>query len=953
MMNTTKNPKGKCEIPIFIGKTKFNKLYLMAMIVAIFTGMNQNCFAQEEEDTVYTSQAGLIKNMGQVLDREGEVTSVPLYYSPNGNLCYYFLNDKVAYVYEKYDEVSGADTVFRMDLILAENGNWAQLNEHNQLYFNNYYLAHTGENGIDSVGVFESVDYTHLYEDIIVNASVTNGLMLGYRIEPGANPYDISFYFEGADSTVQDADGNIRVYCPLDSVVFDSIYAYQVINNEEVPVEVAYFLENDHITFDVGTYNGSYSLFIKIGPLPVPHTRIELYWSTFIQGSSNFYAGSTDVFLDVDNNVYLAGATSSHTFPNMTGQFSIINCPSPVPPACPVSDAFILKIAPDRHVLWGSYFGGTSGEAISQISGVSAQVVVNSQEFVYVAGVTGSLDVPMCGSCTNDPLLNQSSPCNTNGTDDIFIAKFRGSDGLLDPLVSGTFSTYFGGSGHENVQSMTIDANDNVYIAGTVHQNSYPGAADVFDQVTLSGAYNQPFGQAADDYDAFIMKLSLDVNNKDYISWCTAIGGDGGLSTYEIITALTTNANGELYATGRTYSNGQTGNIANAPCTSYAAGYFPLVNPGTSSPYIKYNSGGYDAFFMKFDSDNAIEWSTLYGGTDDENEYISLQSVGSIAVDPDENIFITGCTQSSTYGLFPNFPHFVLSNVTDHYDQQYFHSDLPPPNNTCTPGGLTTDAYVGMFDSGFELKWSTWYGGCGNNYGISVVSSKCCSNTFGTPVIYFLGVTTSGQAGYQPYFPTLSRPYSYNQSTFNGLLYDSYVLQFLNTGARQYATLFGGSGSDYSRSLVTDDEGSDIIFCGSAFPYGNTTLFPFANPTPVTHVALYWDNITGARAGLGFNAFITNMKDLCNPCLRVADEEGNSNIGEAVLPVYPNPSRDYITIPFKEAKNISIYNSLGVMVKSFSTSNITIYIGDLSAGLYLIRIQDNAGNMQTVKFIVE
>lgn len=349
-------------------------------------------------------------------------------------------------------------------------------------------------------------------------------------------------------------------------------------------------------------------------------------------------------------------------------------------------DAFILQFDPGRGRKWGSYFGGSASDQAIQVVGYS--------DHIYIVGNTESSDLYVCTSCNPpDPLLEDAS---YNGGDwDMFIAKFDRT-GLIDPAnFSGTFATYFGGSGGEHVGAMTVDDNGNVYIGGYVTDDSYSD----FPVVTSSTGYDQSFGQSSDYSDAFFIKI--DANND--VTWCTAIGGNSGSAANkpETITGMAVDLNDNLYVTGTTASSGPS-TIPAAPITSNTSGLFPLADPNTSSStdFMRNNSGGLDAIVMKYDTGGEIEWATMHGGDEDENyEPGTYYFLGGIAVSADGNIFITGGTSSDTYGNYPDFPHVVLSGVTGRYDQSSYGGDGV---------SVSGDVFLAMFDQNFELKWSTY-----------------------------------------------------------------------------------------------------------------------------------------------------------------------------------------------------------------------------------------------------
>ena len=66
---------------------------------------------------------------------------------------------------------------------------------------------------------------------------------------------------------------------------------------------------------------------------------------------------------------------------------------------------------------------------------------------------------------------------------------------------------------------------------------------------------------------------------------------------------------------------------------------FPIRDPGGGAYYQNTLAGGYDAFILRFNTNNVRQWSTYYGGSSNEDG-------NSITADSDRNILITGRTKS-------------------------------------------------------------------------------------------------------------------------------------------------------------------------------------------------------------------------------------------------------------------------------------------------------------------
>lgn len=190
-------------------------------------------------------------------------------------------------------------------------------------------------------------------------------------------------------------------------------------------------------------------------------------WSTFLGGSSTDGGASIDV--DGSGDVYVGGNTQSSSFPGVTGgslQSSLNG----------TYDGFVTKIdSAGTSFGYSTYLGGSGID-------LTESVRVDSSGNVYVGSVTTSTDYPGVTGTSMQPSYG-------GGTADCAVVKLSSS------ATSFVYSTYYGGSGDDQLFGMDTDANGNVYLTGW-SDAAIPDASNSAIQSTVAG-----------DYDAFVAKI--------------------------------------------------------------------------------------------------------------------------------------------------------------------------------------------------------------------------------------------------------------------------------------------------------------------------------------------------------------------------------------------------------------------------------------------------------------
>lgn len=185
--------------------------------------------------------------------------------------------------------------------------------------------------------------------------------------------------------------------------------------------------------------------------------------------------------------------------------------------------------------------------------------------------------------------------------------------------------------------------------------------------------------------------------------------------------------------------------------------------------------------------DPYILWSTYFGGT---NEDVAT----CVKVSGGGNIYVGGRTSSAAIGL----------------------GTPPNPYSVTLAGGF--DAFVTRYDAAGVRTFTCYIGGAGNDYGTCIAIDAAGTS------IYLGGVTASpaGVASGGAYDGTLTGPT------------DGFIFKLSNTGARQWATYYGGAAS-VPLGLSGNDEinGIAVDAANNVYITGRTEGSGLANPGTV------------------------------------------------------------------------------------------------------------------------
>jgi hypothetical protein len=258
-----------------------------------------------------------------------------------------------------------------------------------------------------------------------------------------------------------------------------------------------------------------------------------LVYSTYLGGSSDDDA--LGIAVDHDGNAYVTGYTSSTDFPTKNAAQPTIGGDY---------DAFVTKLnSSGTALIYSTFLGGALFDA-------GGSIATDSCGNAYVTGITLSPNFPAT------PNAFQIAP---GGGYDAFVTKLNVSGSAF------VYSTYLGGSGDEQGNSIALDSAGQAHVGGWTTSPNFPTTPDAF-QTT--------YGGGADD--VFVTKLNRGGSALVYSTYL-------GSTLDDIGNGIALSRAGSVYITGSTTS--------------------PLF-PTTSGALQTTNNGGTftgDAFVTKLD----------------------------------------------------------------------------------------------------------------------------------------------------------------------------------------------------------------------------------------------------------------------------------------------------------------------------------------------------------------
>ena len=625
----------------------------------------------------------------------------------------------------------------------------------------NYFIGNDPKNWRTRIPTYGRVLYKNVYPGTDLAYYGNQGhLEYDFVLKPGAAAKAIRLNFEGGNVLKLDAQGNLALGGAGNGVRFEKPRVYQEIDGKKHRVSGRYVLQGPRqVGFEVASYDISRPLIIDPS----------LSYSTYL-GSTNFDQAN-GIAVDASGNAYVAGFTRSSAFPTSAGAFDTTYGSA--------FDGFVSKLSPTGSLVYSTYIGGGSTDHVEAVA-------VDAHGSAYVTGQTLSSSFPttagapqpsykgsgdafvarlsadgsslvystylggrgidegrgiavdlsgnayVTGKTYSTDLLSVNALQSANkGNGDAFVAELNSSGSLV-------YSTYLGGSGSDQANSIAVDLAGNAYVTGATNSSDFavanapqgackscPNVNDAFvAEISAGGSglvYSTYLGGGGDDQG---MAVAVDLAGNAYVTGST-LSTDfpttsgayqtsllGGSSAF--VTKVNANGSSLGYSTylgGNNYTYGQ--GIALLAGIAYVTGTtnattFPAVNAIQSS-----RAGLPDAFLTELNATgSSLYFSTYLGGS-------SFDEANAVALDPLANAYLAGDTKSTNFpsqnafqGAFGGgdadafiakalFPTTVSSAPNSlNFDQQTVGTTSSPQavtlSNTGTaPLGITTISFTG------------------------------------------------------------------------------------------------------------------------------------------------------------------------------------------------------------------------------------------------------------------
>jgi hypothetical protein len=289
----------------------------------------------------------------------------------------FFSDTALSYVFSRIDrDTATTDSLHRFDMKFNNSNPGRKIvsMDRNEDFFSNFFLSHIPEGRV-FVPDYNKLTHNNIWPKIdAIYSNNVFGLKFYFVVWPFANPSNINWSYQGADSVNIGPNGELRVYTKCGTLIMPKADAFEIDPNGNfsgLNWNPTYTISNGQITLsNLGSYTNSRTLVFgfKWGDPPTPQHGLSPEYSMPLGGSGD--DEGTSVTTDSDGNSYFCGFTSSSdlTFLGNNGFY---------PNFSSVYDCYIRKYGtpygpyPSQDadkVKWATFWGGSGDDRAFSIT---------------------------------------------------------------------------------------------------------------------------------------------------------------------------------------------------------------------------------------------------------------------------------------------------------------------------------------------------------------------------------------------------------------------------------------------------------------------------------------------------------------------------------------------------------------------------------------------------------
>ena len=511
-------------------------------------------------------------------------------------------------------------------------------------------------------------------------------------------------------------------------------------------------------------------------------TGSALIFSTYMGGNGADLGYA--IALDVSNNPYVTGYTSSTNFPTSPGAFQTTLGANRA--------AFVAALSSTGSaLLYSTYLGGTS-TLTTPCEACATSIAVDSLGDAYVSGLTAETNFPVTPGAFQTALKS-----STNGHN-AFITE-------LNPTGTGlVFSTYLGGAGDTGSTGIAIDPSGNVWLKGNTKASNFPVTPGSF-QTTFAG-----------NFDAWVAELNPTGTGLLYSTYLGGSGDEFGGATHPL--AIDSQNPPNVYVTGYTDSS-------NFPASS---GAFQTALAGSDDGFVAWFAPSPNVGL----SSSSVNFGSQIVGTTSSAQTVTLTNTGNLQLDA-PTLLLTG-PNSSDYAETDSCSGNVLApqascTISLTFTPTLFATETAtltitdnapgnPQNISLTGIGSTAQAGVTLSSTSLTFP-ATLLGSSSAPLSVTLTNS-------GTIALTISALTVSGDFG-----QTNTCGGSVNPGT-NCLITVTFIPTAINTRTGTVTITDNAANSPQTISLA--GIGTEVQLSASSLSFGTVSLGTSSSPQTVT-----------------------------------------------------------------------------------------------------------------------